>query len=88
MSTSEDRALLKDLAERPEQREAPLSWALRYYVRGDIMMRDASVITVDEICDQLGVPRLPVLEDMPPEIEIDWSGSQDDGDDAPATLPD
>ena len=86
MSTPEDRALLEDVAARPEQREAPVSWALRYYVRGDIMMRDGSVITMDEICDQLGVPRLPLLEDMPPEI--DWGERQGDGDDAPSTSPD
>jgi hypothetical protein len=69
-STLEDRALLEDLAGRPEQREAPVSWALRYYVRGDLVMRDGSVVTMDEICDELGVPRLPLLENMPPEIDL------------------
>jgi hypothetical protein len=77
MSTSEDRALLEDLATRPEQRGGPVSWALRYYVRGDIVMRDGAVITMDEICDELGVPPLPLLEDMAPEIEIDFD--EDDG---------
>jgi len=70
MSTTDDRALLEELAARPEQREGPMSWALRYYVRGDIVMRDGAVITMDEICDELGVPHLPLLEDMAPEIEI------------------
>jgi hypothetical protein len=35
-------------------------------------MSDGAVITMDEICDELGVERLPLLEDMPPEIEIDF----------------
>lgn len=33
-------------------------------------MGDGAVITMDEICDELDVPPLPLLEDMPPEIEI------------------
>jgi hypothetical protein len=70
-STAEDRALLEELAAHPEQREGPVSWALRYYVRGDLMMRDGTVITMDAICNKLGMPHLPLLEDMAPEIEID-----------------
>jgi len=70
ISGPEDSAVLEGAAARPEQYEPPLSWALRYYVRGDIVMRDGTVITMDEICDELGVPRLPLLEAMPPEIDF------------------
>jgi 3',5'-cyclic AMP phosphodiesterase CpdA len=72
ISTSKDRALLETAAARPERREPPVSWALQYYVRGDVMMSDGTVLTMDEICDELGVPRLPLLEDMPSEIEISF----------------
>jgi len=86
MSSSEDRALLEDLAARPEQREGLVSWALRYYVRGDIVLRDGAVITMNEICDQLGVPRLPLLADMAPEIEFEFDDDPDNdhGDDSDA----
>ena len=61
-----DRALLEDLAAHPEQQPAPISWALRYYVRGDVVLRDGEVVTMDEICDELHVPHLPLLDDTPP----------------------
>jgi hypothetical protein len=74
-STPADRALLEDLAAHPERRDGPVSWALRYYVRGDIATPGGAVITIDQLCDELGAPRLALLEDMPPEIEIDFSKS-------------
>ena len=58
-STTTERALLADLVARPEKREAPLSWCLRYIVRGDIILSDRSVLTLDELSDELGLPRLP-----------------------------
>jgi hypothetical protein len=72
-STPEDRALLTDLAQHPEKREAPLSWGLQFIVRGDVMLADGeTVVTLDELADEAGVPRLPYLEDMPDELEVDW----------------
>ena len=71
-STPEDKALLEDLARHPEKRDPPLSWGLQYIVRGDILLEDGSVVTVDELCEQYKLPRLPYLEDLPPELEIDW----------------
>jgi calcineurin-like phosphoesterase family protein len=68
ISTQEDRELLEDLAAHPEKREAPLSWGLQYIVRGDVLMADGSEVTLDELCDEAGVPRYPLLEEMPPEI--------------------
>jgi hypothetical protein len=71
-ATPEDKALLEDLAQHPEKRDPPLSWGLRYIVRGDILMEDGTVVTIDELCDQLNLPRLPYIEDLLPELEIDW----------------
>ncbi|MCP4657770.1 MAG: hypothetical protein GY856_20370 [bacterium] len=69
-STAEDRALLVDLARHPEKREPPLSWGLQFIVRGDVMDNDGEVLTLDELCDELGLPRLPYLEEMPDELEL------------------
>jgi hypothetical protein len=71
-STPEDRALLADLARHPEKREPPLSWGLQFIVRGDVMLADGSVVTLDDLADEAGVPHLPYLEDMPDELEVDW----------------
>ncbi|HZF11744.1 MAG TPA: TIR domain-containing protein [Thermoanaerobaculia bacterium] len=71
-STAEDRALLIDLAQYPEHREPPLSWGLQYIVRGDVMFEDGFVVTLDEFANELGLPSLPYLEEMPDELEIDW----------------
>jgi hypothetical protein len=71
-STPEDRALLIDLAQHPEKREPPLSWGLQFIVRGDVMLDDGSVVTLDELSDELGLPHLPYLEDMPNELEVEW----------------
>ena len=30
------------------------------------------VVTLDELCDELGLPHLPYLEEMPEELEVDW----------------
>jgi hypothetical protein len=40
-------------------------------VRGDVMLDDGSVVTLDELADQVGLPHLPYLEDMPAEFEVD-----------------
>jgi hypothetical protein len=36
------------------------------------MLEDGTVITLDELADEVGVPRLPFLEDLPDELEVDW----------------
>jgi hypothetical protein len=70
ISTAEDRALLVELARHPELREPPLSWGLQHYVRGDLVLDDDSVITLDELCAQAGLAALPLLEDMPDELDV------------------
>jgi hypothetical protein len=70
ISTSEDRALLEDLARHPDKRQAPLSWGLQHYVRGDLVFDDDSVVTLDELCAGAGLPPLPFLEAMPDELDI------------------
>jgi hypothetical protein len=70
ISTPEDRALLEDLARHPEKRQPPLSWGLQYYVRGDLMFDDDSVVTLDELCAQAGLAPLPLIEPMPDELDI------------------
>jgi hypothetical protein len=72
LSTPEDKALLIDLAQHPEKCEPPLSWGLQYIVRGDVLLEDGSVVTLDQLADEVGLPHLPYLEDMPDELEVDW----------------
>jgi len=73
-STEEDRTLLTDLAQHPEHCESRLlSWEFQYIVRGDIMREDGSVVTLDNLSEETGAPRLPYLEEMPDELEVDWN---------------
>jgi 3',5'-cyclic AMP phosphodiesterase CpdA len=69
--TSKDRALLVALAQYPEKREEPLASGLKYYVRGDLVFEDGSEMTLDALCDKLGFPHLPYLEEMPPDLELE-----------------
>jgi TIR domain/NACHT domain len=67
-----DRALLTGLAQHPERREPPLSWGLQFIVRGDVLLDDGSVMLLDDLTDQAGLSRLPYLEVLPDELEVDW----------------
>lgn len=69
-STPNDRTLLLDYAKHPEKAGEPLSWGLQFIVRGDVIREDGSILTLDEIADAAGLERLPLLEDMPPELEF------------------
>lgn len=73
-STAEDRALLVDLAMHPEKREPPLSWGLQYIVRGDVVVDDPDFPETGRTyrLEEFGLGDLPYLEDMPPELEVDW----------------
>ena len=65
-ASSTDRDLLINLACHPEQCEPPLAWGLRAIVRGDLLLDDGTVLTLDELADEVGLPRLPYLDEMPP----------------------
>jgi hypothetical protein len=67
ISTAEDRSLLEELAQHPERREPPLSWGLRHIIRGDIILDDGDTLTLDEVTEQMGMPRLSHLENISPE---------------------
>ncbi|MED5369764.1 MAG: NACHT domain-containing protein [Myxococcota bacterium] len=56
-ASTADRALLLDLAQHPERREPPLSWGLRWIVRGDILLLDGSALRLES----LGL-ELPLLD--------------------------
>jgi len=81
-SSVEDRMLLETLARDPEAHRAELGGeltdCLRYLVRGDVILEDDTEVTLNDLCDQAGVPHLPYLTDMPPELEIDWDGEEAD----------
>lgn len=67
-----DQQFLESLARDPFQvEEGPLRWGLRFIVRGDVMQHDGSYITLDELCDQVGLPHLPYLEPLPEPLDID-----------------
>lgn len=71
-ATAGDWSLLEDLAKHPEKRAPPLSWGLKYLVRGDIILDDGSEITLDALSDKLGFPRLPYVEELPEELDPTW----------------
>ena len=81
-ATDADRELLEDLARNPEKREPPLSWGLQFIVRGDVMLPGGEFVTLDELWAEAGIAPLPYLEEMPPELEIDWDNESDDDRDA------
>ena len=60
-NTASDVTLLEGIARNPQQRSGALEWALRYYVRGDILLPDSSEVTLDELCARAGQASLPYL---------------------------
>lgn len=73
LSTEQDRALLEELAQHPEKRKPPVSWGLRYIVRGDVILDDGDALTLDKVTDQMAVPRLSYLEDIPSRAVVNLS---------------
>lgn len=71
-STPDDRLLLDRLARHPEERQPPLQWGLRFIVRGDLLLEGGSFLTLDEVTAPAGLAPLPYLDDMEPELEVDW----------------
>lgn len=62
-ATVEDRDFLTCLLKDPGQLPVPLSWGIRYYIRGDVMQTNGTVVTLDELCDDNGLERLPLLDE-------------------------
>ena len=52
------------------QCDPPLSWGLQFIVRGDLALEGGAVLTLDELSDELGLPRLPYLEELPDELDL------------------
>lgn len=50
---------------------------LEHIVRGDVMLEDGSTVRLDKLCDRHGLPHLPYLEDLPPELEVDWDAEDE-----------
>lgn len=67
-----DRSLLVERVANAHEDDSPLGWGLRYIVRGDILLAGGRVITLDELSDLHGLPRLPLLEEMPDELDVGW----------------
>ncbi|WP_428265261.1 metallophosphoesterase [Haliangium sp.] len=65
-----DEQVLRHHAANPDDCDPPLSWGMKYIVRGDLVLEDFSEVTLDELYDQAGVARLPLLEPMPDEIDL------------------
>jgi hypothetical protein len=66
-STLGDRQLLMELAQSPENREGHVRWGLKYIVRGDLRIDENSEITLDNLTQELRLPTLPYIDEMPVE---------------------
>ena len=67
-SMPEDQDVLNDAAKHPDTRTSLLNWGLKYIVRGDLVLDDGQEIRLDDLADDLNLPRLPYLEDMPNDV--------------------
>jgi hypothetical protein len=71
-----DRGLLEETLLHPETASEPLRSGLQFIARGDVIFDDGSVKTLEEICEGLDVD-LPLLEDMPDELDLGLDWDQD-----------
>lgn len=67
ISTDADRQRLHELASYPEKQDGEVSWGLQFMVRGDILLADGTIVTLDSICADAGIEPLPMLEELLPE---------------------
>lgn len=58
----EDLKYLQAVATNPNQLDEPLRSAVKYLVRGDVLMSDGSTIELDEIVRELSRPKMPYLD--------------------------
>lgn len=54
----------------PEKSEGVLAGSLRVVARGDVLLNDGEIITLDDLASSLGVENLPYLEDVLDHIEV------------------
>lgn len=66
----DDQRVLEHYAANPDDCDAPLSWGMKYIVRGDVVLEDLSEATLDDLCDEAGIDRLPLLEPMLDELNL------------------
>ncbi len=45
---------------------------LQFFIRGDVVFQDGSIVTLDELFAGWGLDPLSLLEPYPPELEINW----------------
>ncbi len=69
-ATEQDKDFLVDLASHPEKTEPPLSWALQYVIRGDLVLRDGSTVTLDDYLRESDLPSLPLIEEAEPNEDV------------------
>lgn len=61
-----DAEYLNDLAAHPEKcGDEKLAMALQFFVRGDILMADGSILLLDDLFAEAGVEPLPLLDPAP-----------------------
>ena len=69
-ATERDFQILQRAVENAEGFPEPVNWGLQFLVRGDVVRRDGTIFRLDDLSDSLGLPRLPLLESMPDELEL------------------
>ena len=67
-ATPDDCQRLETWARTAEHPDPQMARGLRFLVRGDVLLADGSFITLDELAAEVGLPSLPYLEDLPPEL--------------------
>lgn len=61
-ASKEEINLLVNVARYPEMRQPPMSIGLQFVVRGDLLLADGRVLTLDEICERSGLPAMPYID--------------------------
>lgn len=61
VATAEQKAHLAQAISNPESCLAPLSWGVQFFLRGDILLPDGEVVSLDELCRDAGVEPPPLI---------------------------
>ncbi len=65
---SVDCALLIRAVQTPPNEEGALPWGLRFVARGDVLLEDGSVVTLDQLAQDIEVDPPPYLEEPFPTV--------------------